>query len=570
VSVVTRIRTSAELSVPFTREEVWGVLADVAAYPDWWPARIRVETAGDARQLLGSEVEIRPRMGRLLRFRFEEIEDQCSIRLRFFGGSLEGPGGFHLDPEETATHVRYEMDVFARGLEVAMLSQVLPLDRIHRARMRRVLKSLAGRLKHVRRTADREASNAARIPAEATDRRRVEEEAARKAVGEEAAARVAPQDVARDLTEDDEARRVADDVTARAVAEEAAGPGADVEGGAVPADGTGSRMRALLGRLGQWFRDQPGPGSAPTPETDVPPPPPAAPSESNFEAARRYLDDLSSAAPADEVRRAFAEAATLQEFPHRFLNAAVTRDLRGILAARARALARFKSQRYDLTGATGGGSQVAMEVRFRGTVGSTGDGFTEGQDLEARLAIFLKFAAGKIVRQRTYSCFEPWSRQAERRVILDERLALAGQSVASSSSAGRLSGPAAGSDFDRARNYIDALNARADAEAIASFYTSDAVQEELPNRWTPGGAHRNLEGIKRARQRGLIATTSERYELTGATGGGSQVALELVWSGHAFEGASVIPQGRRLEARFALFLTYRDGLIVRERRYQCA
>jgi ketosteroid isomerase-like protein len=363
--------------------------------------------------------------------------------------------------------------------------------------------------------------------------------------------------------DDEAARRVADEVTARAVANEAARvPG--IPTGGIPR-ASGSRLRALLGKVEQWFFQPAGPAAPKGPAGETPT---ASGPGSNFEAARRFVDALSSTASPEEMRSFFSEDATQEEFPHRFLEMLLTRGLPGILDARARALARFKSQRYDLTGATGGGSQVAMEVRFQGVVASTGDGFTEGQELEARLAILLKFADGKIVRQRTYACFEPWSTPAERRTILDERLALAGQ-FALSPAKGLLPAPPGGTNFDRARSYLDALNARAEADVVASFFAPEAVHEELPNRLNPQGVYRNLEAIKRSRARSLASISSEHYELMGATGGGSQVALEIAWTGIEGVASGAIEAEHRREARLAVFLTFRDGLIVRQRNYAC-
>ncbi len=106
MSVVTRIRTSHEVTVPHTPDEVWRVLADVAAYPKWWPAMQGVTVLRHQGTLLGSEFEVRPFFGRAFCIRFEELEGHQSMRLRFFGGSLEGPGGFHLRHTGGSTQVR--------------------------------------------------------------------------------------------------------------------------------------------------------------------------------------------------------------------------------------------------------------------------------------------------------------------------------------------------------------------------------------------------------------------------------------------------------------------------------
>lgn len=563
MSVVTRIITSADVSVPSSRRDVWAVLADVGAYPEWWPMSLRVRVLNECAEFEGSEIEVRPVMGRTFRIRIEEIEGSRAIRLRFFGGSLEGPGGFHLMREKGGgTRIRYEMDVFTRGLAIALLSQVAPLHWIHSFRMRSVLWALAARLKRLGKAADAEA----RLKDHGEEaRKRTEEAADRAASAEVQRVAAADEDAARLRAEEEAAARmVADQVTARAVADEAEIRTGAGEGASAPSPATrASRLRSALGRIGQWFREPPGAPPPTAPEVAAPASPEAQP-ESNFEVARRYLDALSSLASKEEIGAYFAEDATQEEFPHRFLQAAVTRSRSEILEARSLGLARFASQRYDLTGATGGGSQVAMEVRFQGVVASTGLEVSAGQELEARLALFLKFADGRIVRERVYACYEPWSTPAERRTILDERLALAGQLTAAPSPGLRPS-VASGTHFEQSRSYLDALNSRAGSEEIALFFTPDAIQEELPNRLSPAGVSRNLEEIKRARTRSLESPASAHYELMGATGFGSQVALEVLRTVPADEGAGQPPG-----ARLAIFLTFRDGLIVRQRTYTCS
>ena len=73
-----------------------------------------------------------------------------------------------------------------------------------------------------------------------------------------------------------------------------------------------------------------------------------------------------------------------------------------MLAARVRSLALLSEETYELRGATGGGSQVAMEIQWKGTLLQPIREFAAGQILEARFAVFLKFRDGLIVRQRNY------------------------------------------------------------------------------------------------------------------------------------------------------------------------
>jgi ketosteroid isomerase-like protein/carbon monoxide dehydrogenase subunit G len=516
LSVVTRIRTSHEVTVPSTPEEVWSVIADVAAYPKWWPALRGVTVLRHEGGLVGSEFEVRPFLGRTFRVRFEELEGHQSVRLRFFGGSLEGPGGFHLREADHGTQIRYEMDVFTRGMKIAVLSQVLPYEWIHRARMRSVLRRLTGRLKVVRRAAARKPPHAITPKAPSVPA---------------APPRVAPPP---------------------------------------PEVATSEAAGGLWARVGQWL-------AAPAVEPkstavvgEFASGPPSQTSESNFDTARRYLDVLSSRAAAAEIAPFLAPSLIQEEFPHRFLDGPQVRSPEAILEARGRALSAFASERHELAAATGGGSQVAMELRWRGTDAAGDGGGAERHELDARMAMFLKFEDGRIVRQRIYSCFEPWSTPSERKAALAERAAwaLPGRPA----SPGPLAAPAQPetSNFDIARSYLAALGSRAGAETIAGYFTSGALQEEFPNRLLPEGAHRDLSAIKLARARGLAFLSSENYELLGATGSGSMVALEVSWTGMVGESVGPFKVGQRLQARTAIFLEFHKGLIAAQRNYPCA
>ena len=92
-------------------------------------------------------------------------------------------------------------------------------------------------------------------------------------------------------------------------------------------------------------------------------------------------------------------------------------------------------------------------------------------------------------------------------MALRERASLQGPRPVSGSPVPSARPPgAAGSNFDRARRYLEALNSGAEPEAIAAFYDAQAVQDEFPNRLLPGGTSRDLEAMKEARARGEPAS----------------------------------------------------------------
>jgi ketosteroid isomerase-like protein len=75
--------------------------------------------------------------------------------------------------------------------------------------------------------------------------------------------------------------------------------------------------------------------------------------------------------------------------------------------------------------------------------------------------------------------------------------------------------------------------------------------------------------MKEARARGLALLQAEHFELVNAVAGDDQVAMEVIWTGTVRDAAGPFAAGQALRARFALFMEFRDGRIVRQRNYDC-
>jgi ketosteroid isomerase-like protein len=124
-------------------------------------------------------------------------------------------------------------------------------------------------------------------------------------------------------------------------------------------------------------------------------------------------------------------------------------------------------------------------------------------------------------------------------------------------------------NVDIARRYLAALSDGAAPDEVAQFYAPDVVQEEFPNRLMPNGATRDLRALKEGRARGQALLASEHFEVLNAIASGEQVALEVVWTATIRQAAGPFAAGQSLRARFAIFMEFRDGLIVRQRNYDC-
>ena len=122
-------------------------------------------------------------------------------------------------------------------------------------------------------------------------------------------------------------------------------------------------------------------------------------------------------------------------------------------------------------------------------------------------------------------------------------------------------------NLEVARRYLESVG-QPNADASA-FFAEDVVQVEFPNRLVPEGATRDLAGLREAAVRGSKVMTAQRYEVLNAMASGDQVAVEANWIGTLAVPFGSIPAGGEMRARFAIFLTFRDGKIVRQHNNDC-
>ena len=119
-----------------------------------------------------------------------------------------------------------------------------------------------------------------------------------------------------------------------------------------------------------------------------------------------------------------------------------------------------------------------------------------------------------------------------------------------------------------AREYLDSIGRENELGGLR-FFADDVVQVEFPNRLLPNGATRDLAALRGAAERGRKVMTAQRFEVLNAIASGDQVAVEALWTGTLAVPLGSIPAGGQMRARFAIFLTYRDGKIVRQHNYDC-
>lgn len=125
------------------------------------------------------------------------------------------------------------------------------------------------------------------------------------------------------------------------------------------------------------------------------------------------------------------------------------------------------------------------------------------------------------------------------------------------------------SNLSLAERYLSAIERGATGDELAAFFAEDVVQVEFPNQLNPTGAERDLQAILDAAERGQHIVQNQRYDVVNRLTSGDAVVFEVQWSATLAVETGTLPVGGQMRARFAVFLEFRNGKIVRQRNYDC-
>ncbi len=121
----------------------------------------------------------------------------------------------------------------------------------------------------------------------------------------------------------------------------------------------------------------------------------------------------------------------------------------------------------------------------------------------------------------------------------------------------------------KARAYIAAVEGGAAGDDLAAFYHPDVIQHEFPNRLVPSGAQRELADILRGAESGSKLMERQIYDIHTVTELGDRVILEYTWTGYPRTPVGTVRPGEAMRARICQVIEYEDGLIIRQRNYDC-
>jgi ketosteroid isomerase-like protein len=118
------------------------------------------------------------------------------------------------------------------------------------------------------------------------------------------------------------------------------------------------------------------------------------------------------------------------------------------------------------------------------------------------------------------------------------------------------------------RRYLAALEA-GDEDAVFACFHPDMQQIEWPNRLTERGTTRGVAHLKASFAKGAAVAANQRYDVSSLMVSGNEVAFEAVWTTELKIPMGSLKAGDTMKAYIGAFLTFRDGLILSQRNYDC-
>lgn len=117
--------------------------------------------------------------------------------------------------------------------------------------------------------------------------------------------------------------------------------------------------------------------------------------------------------------------------------------------------------------------------------------------------------------------------------------------------------------------FLKMLTSDRTADDLRRFYHPEVEQTEFPNAILPKTVTRKMDDIIISSEKGKSIMVKEEFDILHLHTSGNTVILEAIWKGTVAVPIGAIPAGGQMIARFAQFFEFKDGLIYRQRNYDC-
>ncbi len=124
--------------------------------------------------------------------------------------------------------------------------------------------------------------------------------------------------------------------------------------------------------------------------------------------AKAYLTAIENGAMGDDLDEWYAPDAEQVEYPNLYMPKGAKRTLDALKQASLSGSKLLKKQEFILKHAHLSGATVILELEWIATLAMAAGPLPAGGIMRAHFAQFIEFHKGKIFRQRTYDCFEPF------------------------------------------------------------------------------------------------------------------------------------------------------------------
>lgn len=119
------------------------------------------------------------------------------------------------------------------------------------------------------------------------------------------------------------------------------------------------------------------------------------------------------------------------------------------------------------------------------------------------------------------------------------------------------------------RDYLRAVEGMATGDALARFYTPDAVQVELPSALNPNGGRSDLSTLLKRAEMVPNLLRTQHYEIVSEMARDNRVCIEATWTAVLAVPFGKVVAGTDMKAHFAMFFEIKDGRIRSQRNYDC-
>jgi ketosteroid isomerase-like protein len=124
--------------------------------------------------------------------------------------------------------------------------------------------------------------------------------------------------------------------------------------------------------------------------------------------AINYLRAIEAEVSVEELTSYYAESVEQIEYPNRLIPQGTKRNLNDLKEGFLKGKTLLASQTYDIQKSYVVGNTVILETIWTAKLAVPLGQLPAGGEMKAYFAQFIEFEDGKIIRQRTYDCFEPF------------------------------------------------------------------------------------------------------------------------------------------------------------------